>query len=102
VRLQLARQALLRIALLVSGGGLLHGCGGELPFPPETEEIVPIEPQGPQCHLPKENPVVVDISGEVMSAICMRLFSDGTVWFWGGGYPTLRYCHLGRDMSRCA
>jgi hypothetical protein len=71
-------------------GVLLHGCGGELPFPPETEETVPIEPQGPQCHLPKENPVVVDISGEDVGYL-YALFSDGTVWFWGGGYPTLRY-----------
>ena len=81
-------------------GLLLHGCGGELPLPPETEETVPIEPEGPQCHLPKENPVVVDISGESVGYL-YALFSDGTVWFWGGGYPTLRYYRGDETESLC-
>ncbi len=59
-----------------------------------------MEPQGPQCHLPKENPVVVDIAGESVGYL-YALFSDGTVWFWGGGYPTSRYYRGPEDAELC-
>jgi hypothetical protein len=69
---------------------LLLSCGGELPSPPESEETKPEEPEGRRCPLPKENPVIVDISGEDIGFL-FALSSDGTPWFWGSGYPTQRY-----------
>jgi hypothetical protein len=69
---------------------LLASCGGELPLPPESEETTPIEPQGRKCPLPKENPVIVDITGEDIGNL-FAVASDGRPWFWGDGYPPQRY-----------